>query len=367
MGKRRGALENLVVKQSFWNKKKVLVTGHTGFKGSWLCMWLRKLGAEVYGVSLSPTSSPNLFEKASVSTGLGHYVEDIRDKNAMERLFSEIAPEVVFHLAAQSLVKYSYRNPVETYSTNVLGTLNILEAIRSVETVRVGIMVTTDKCYENQERESGYQEHEPMGGHDPYSSSKACAELLISSYRRSFFPSESFEQHGTSIASVRAGNVIGGGDWAENRLIPDFIRSIEADTDIVIRNPQAVRPWQHVLDALSGYLKLAEDLNEDNGLAGAWNFGPKDSDARPVQWIVEKMIQLSGKGIGWKLDEEFHPHEAHFLKLDCRKANTKLGWSPTWTLDQALEKVVDWHLADMSGDNLSNVSLRQIGEYMNDS
>ena len=351
---------------AFWKNKKVLVTGHTGFKGSWLSLWLKHLGAEVYGVSLPPTSSPNLFERASIESLVSHHYLDICDGDSLSKLFLEIQPEIVLHLAAQSLVRYSYKNPVETYMTNVIGTLNVLEAIRAVGSVRVGIMVTTDKCYENEERERGYREDEPMGGHDPYSSSKGCAELLIASYRRSFFPDKDFDEHRTSIASVRAGNVIGGGDWAEDRLIPDFIRAIEAGSDIEVRNPLAVRPWQHVLDALSGYLRLATVLYDDNSMAGGWNFGPDDSDAQPVQWLVERMIDLSGNRISWATDEDSHPHEAHYLKLDCQKAKTQLGWTPTWKLDRALEKVVEWHLAEMSGADMAQVSYQQIDEYMNE-
>ena len=359
-------MEYLDVNTSFWSQKRILVTGHTGFKGGWLCVWLKELGADVHGVSLPPVSFPNFFEKSSVSSGMQSIYEDIRDSSAINKIFLEVRPEIVIHMAAQPLVRKSYADPVETYATNVMGTLNILEAIRSVNTVRAGIMVTTDKCYENHERLSGYKEHEPMGGHDPYSSSKACAELLISSYRRSFFSNESYDQHGTSIASVRAGNVIGGGDWAEDRLIPDFIRAIEIGEDIIIRNPNAIRPWQHVLDALFGYLELAENLYEDNSFVGAWNFGPREGNEKPVQWVVDKLIQLSGKNVSWKADDRSHPHEANYLKLDCEKANSLLGWHPKWDLENALERVMEWHLADMSGGNLSILSLQQISEYMNE-
>ncbi|MEM6513120.1 MAG: CDP-glucose 4,6-dehydratase [Pseudomonadota bacterium] len=358
-------MEGLAMNPSFWKNKRVLITGHTGFKGAWLSLWLERLGAEVHGVSLPPKDSPNLFEKASIHSVLSHHCLDIRNREQLGQLLTRIQPEIVFHLAAQSLVRYSYENPLETYETNVIGTLNVLEAVRAAGSVRQAIIITTDKVYENHERDAGYKEHEPLGGHDPYSSSKACAELLVSSYRRSFFPDSLFDQHKMSIASVRAGNVIGGGDWAKDRLIPDFVRAIESGSDIVIRNPSAVRPWQHVLDALSGYLALTEAMSTQPGFAGAWNFGPAENDARPVRWIVEKMISLSGKQVSWSQDGGEHPHEAGYLRLDCRKANEELDWQPTWSLDSALEKVVEWHLADASGRDARETSIKQIEDYMN--
>ena len=283
----------------------------------------------------------------------------------MLKIFKKHRPEIVFHLAAQSLVRYSYRNPVETYETNVMGTLHVLEGIRSIETVRSAVMITTDKCYENKEWEWGYRENEPMGGHDPYSSSKGSAELLISSYRNSYYPINQYDQHKTAIASARAGNVIGGGDWAEDRLIPDIIRAFQNGEQVEIRSPNSVRPWQHVLEPLAGYIKLAE-LMTVNGpkYAEAWNFGPREEDARPVQWIVERMTEQWGGDASWRLNEGDHPYEANYLKLDCSKAYLKLNWTPKWDLNYSLIKINEWYRANQSQENLRKVTLEQIVEYM---
>ena len=351
----------MVLNKSFWKNRKVLITGHTGFKGSWLSLWLQNMGAQVIGVSLEPPTSPSLYNQAKVSECMISLRADIRDLDKMNAIFHEYKPEIVFHLAAQPLVRYSYNEPVETYQTNVMGTLHILEAIRNIDTVRSAVMITTDKCYENREWEWGYRESDPMGGHDPYSSSKGCAELLIDSYRKSFF-----EKNGsTAIASVRAGNVIGGGDWAEDRLIPDIIRAVESDEDVHIRNPNAIRPWQHVLEPLSGYIELAEKLFESKQeFADAWNFGPEDKDVKPVQWIVEKIINIWGNDAAWSVDNGEHPHEANYLKLDCSKAHTKLNWWPKWSLDVALEKIIEWHKAEQNNSDMKQFTLEQIESYM---
>lgn len=349
---------------SFWKGKKVLITGHTGFKGGWLSLWLQSLGAEVIGVSLEPSDTLSLYKMASVAEGMISLREDIRNFDNIKAIFTEHRPEVVFHLAAQSLVRYSYIEPVETYATNVMGTLNILEAIREVTSVRSAVMVTSDKCYENREWEWGYREIDPLGGHDPYSSSKGCAELLISSYRESYFPVNEYSSHQTAIASVRAGNVIGGGDWAKDRLIPDAIMAFQHGNSVCIRYPRAIRPWQHVLEPLMGYMKLAERLYDSGGgFAEAWNFGPRDIDAKPVQWLVSKLAELWGEGASWCVDKADHPHEATYLKLDCSKAHLRLGWEPKWDLQTSMKAIVDWHKAEMNGDDLRCLCLSQIGDY----
>ena len=351
---------------SFWKNKKVLITGHTGFKGSWLSIWLKDLGAEVVGVSLDPPSSPSLYKMANISDGMISLRQDICDLKAMKIIFQKYKPEIVFHLAAQALVRYSYANPVETYETNFMGTLNVLEGIRCIDTVRAAVFVTSDKCYQNTEREKGYSENEPMGGYDPYSSSKGAAELLISSYRNSFFPASSYEKHNTAIASARAGNVIGGGDWAQDRLIPDIIHSFQNQEKVKIRNPNAIRPWQHVLEPLSGYMKLAEMLYNDGAIyAEAWNFGPIEDDAQSVKFIVEKLSNLWGNNSCWSIDQSENPHEATYLKLNCNKAFKRLYWKPKWSLDHALLKIVEWHKEEMDSIKCNKLCLSQIEEYLN--
>ncbi len=350
---------------SFWKGKKVLITGHTGFKGSWLSLWLQSLEVNVVGVSLDPPTNPSLYEQAEVAHGMSSLRADIRDLDKMKSIFSEYQPEIVFHLAAQPLVRYSYREPVETYATNVMGTLHILEAIRECKSVRAAVMITTDKCYDNKEWEWGYRENEPMGGHDPYSSSKGCAELLIASYRDSYFPAQEYSSHQTAIATARAGNVIGGGDWAEDRLIPDIIRAFEENKPVRIRNPNSIRPWQHVLEPLAGYIELAERLYADGmQWAGAWNFGPREEDAKPVDWIVKEMTKDWGEHATWSIDDGDHPHEANYLKLDCSKAHTKLKWQPRWGLKQALKSIVLWHKEAINKVSVKNLCLKQINEYM---
>jgi len=360
-------MEILVVNNLFWKDRRVLVTGHTGFKGSWLSLWLQSLGANVTGVSLAPPTEPNLFKVADIASGMNSEFGDIRDYEKMKQIFSEYKPEVVFHMAAQSLVRYSYDAPIETYETNVMGTLSILEAVRSVDSVRAVVMITTDKCYENKEWVWAYRENEPMGGFDPYSSSKGCAELLISSYRNSFFPEGDYHSHKTAIASVRAGNVIGGGDWADDRLIPDLLNAFIDKKKPLVRNPHAIRPWQHVLEPLSGYMCLAELLYTDGlAYAEAWNFGPDQNDAKPVEWIADEIAALWGEGAEWVSDtNDKHPHEANYLKLDSTKANTRLKWQPRWDIKDAIASIVDWHKAMLGNESMRKVSLMQIEAFSN--
>ncbi len=356
----------MVVNKLFWENKKVLITGHTGFKGSWLSLCLQNMGAQIIGVSLDPPTKPSLYNQAKVASDMISLRADIRDLNTIKDIFKQYEPEIIFHLAAQPLVLYSYREPIETYQVNVMGTLNILESIRNIDSVRSVVMTTTDKCYDNREWEWGYRENESMGGHDPYSSSKGCAELLIASYRESYFPSSTYGiKHKTAISSVRAGNVIGGGDWAEDRLVPDIIRAIQENTVVNIRNPNAIRPWQHVLEPLGGYIGLAEKLyNSGMKYAEAWNFGPREDDAQSVKWIVEKMTNTWGESEGWVEHIDDHPHEANYLKLDCSKAHAKLNWWPKWSLETALEKIIEWHKKEQYGDDMKTCTLEQINSYI---
>ena len=343
----------------FWRGKRVFLTGHTGFKGSWLALWLQSMGAELCGLALAPPSSPNLHTTAGVGAAMQSIVGDIRDLETVRRTMTAFRPEIVFHLAAQALVRTSYAEPVETYATNVMGTVHVLEAARATASVRCIVNVTTDKCYDNREWLWGYREDEAMGGHDPYSSSKGCAELVTAAYRRSFLADA-----GVALASARAGNVIGGGDWAVDRLVPDILRAFERGEPVRIRSPGSIRPWQHVLEPLAGYLTLAERLHVDgDGFAEAWNFGPDDDDARPVQWIVERMVERWGEGAGWRVDAGDHPYEARYLKLDISKARQRLGWRPRWDLGTALTRIVDWHRAWLGGQDMHAFSLGQIRDY----
>jgi len=347
----------------FWAGKRVLVTGHTGFKGGWLCLWLKGLGAQVTGYSLPPSTSPNLYEIACVGESMQDVTGDIRDLDHVCRVVENFRPEIVFHMAAQPLVRQSYANPVETYATNVMGTVHLLEAVRRVRDVRACVNVTSDKCYENREWVWGYRENEPMGGYDPYSSSKGCAELVTAAYRTSFFNSPAATDS-MSLASVRAGNVVGGGDWAEDRLIPDMVRAFMGGKPAVIRNPDAIRPWQHVLEPLSGYLVLAQRLwSEGSSYAEAWNFGSDEHDAKPVRWVANKLAAMWGDGAGWKVDEKRQPHEAHYLKLDSSKAKERLGWRRILKLEQALRLTVEWYQAHAQGGDLQAITGRQIGDY----
>jgi len=350
------------VKPEFWRGKRVFLTGHTGFKGSWLSLWLQSMGAELHGFALVPPTTPNLFTEAQVASGMVDTRGDIRDLDAVRRAMSAAQPEIVIHMAAQPLVRLSYAEPVATYATNVMGTVHVLEAARHVPGVRAIVNITTDKCYENKEWVWGYREDEPMGGHDPYSNSKGCAELVTSAYRRSFF-----HDSGPALASARAGNVIGGGDWAADRLIPDILRAFERDKAVSIRNPHATRPWQHVLEPLAGYLTLAQHLSDDGRrFAEGWNFGPRDEDAQPVQWIVEHLAASWGRGAGWRLDGGDHPHEAHYLKLDVSKAGSRLRWQPRWSLAEALANIVNWHQAWLAHEDMRERCLMQIDQYTQD-
>ena len=357
-------MEGLAVNPAFWTGKKIFVTGHTGFKGGWLCLWLQHLGAKVTGYALQPPTAQNLFEVAQLAQGMQSIIGDVRDGEMLASAMREAAPDMVIHLAAQPLVRRSYADPVETYSTNVMGVVHLLEAVRKTPTVRAVVNVTSDKCYENREWVWGYRENESMGGYDPYSNSKGCAELVTAAYRNSFFNPAQYSKHGVALASARAGNVIGGGDWADDRLIPDILRAIAAGEKVKIRSPDAIRPWQHVLEPLSGYLTLAERLYSDGPpFAEGWNFGPHDKDAKPVKWIVEKLVSLWGEGAKWELDNNLQPHEASHLKLDCAKAHANLNWEPRWDLQQALATITSWHKAYSDGQDMRALTLAQINEY----
>lgn len=349
---------------AFWHGKRVLLTGHTGFKGSWLSLWLQSMGAQVMGYALAPPTHPSLFEVAKVGKGMTSVIGDIRDLERLQAVFVEYSPEIVIHMAAQPLVRYSYQNPVETYSTNVMGTVHLLEAVRNSSGVKAVVNITTDKCYENREWVWGYRENEPMGGYDPYSNSKGCAELVTSAYRSSFFNASSHAQHGVALATVRAGNVIGGGDWAVDRLIPDILAAFEQCQHVDIRNPHAIRPWQHVLEPLRGYLTLAERLFEYGpSYAESWNFGPNDEDAKSVGWIVEKMAELWGNAAQWQIDSGQHPHEARHLKLDISKARSRLDWHPALRLNDALKLVIEWSKQRQAGADIRELTLAQIHAY----
>jgi CDP-glucose 4,6-dehydratase len=347
------------IDKEFWQGKRVFLTGHTGFKGSWLSLWLFSLGAEVRGYSLNPPTTPSLFNEAKIDSIINSHIGDIRDQDTLHESMVSFNPDILIHMAAQPLVRYSYDEPIETYEVNVIGTAKVLEVARSCSNLKAIVNITTDKCYENDKRSEGYKEDDPMGGYDPYSSSKGCAELVTSAYRRSFL-----QEQGIGLASVRAGNVIGGGDWADDRLIPDILRSFEKNESVVIRNPKATRPWQHVLEPLSGYLILAQKLykNQDKYAEG-WNFGPNDQDTKPVDWILDKMIS-KWPNSSWELDKDSSPHEADFLKLDITKAKSKLGWKPVWGLSYTLEAIITWHQAWLNKENMKVVSLLEIQKYM---
>ena len=349
---------------TLWRGKRVFLTGHTGFKGGWLALWLASRGAQVRGYSLDPSSAPSLFEAAHIGDAVEDLRGDIRDGARLERVLSEFAPEVVFHLAAQPLVRLSYQDPLGTFETNVLGTARVLDAVRRTPTVRAVVSVTTDKCYENREWLWGYRETDPLGGYDPYSSSKACAEIVSAAYRQSYFPVDRLPEHRCALATARAGNVIGGGDWSTDRLIPDLIRGFVEGRPAIIRRPDAIRPWQHVLEPLHGYLLLAEKLlTGAPRFATAFNFGPFDDDAQPVGSIVETMVNLWGDGAQWTLDPEPGVHEAGYLKLDASRARAELGWRPTLRLDTALEWTVAWYKAHAAGEPMQQYTLGQIAAY----
>ena len=355
-----------MVDLNIYKDKKVFLTGHTGFKGSWLCLLLHHLGAEVYGYALEPPTDPSLYEIAKIDELVTSYIADIRDYQTLLKALLEVQPDIIIHLAAQPLVRDSYKNPIDTYSINVMGTVHLLEAVRHIPSVRAVINVTTDKCYENKEWLWGYRENEPMGGYDPYSNSKGCSELATASFRNSFFhPAEYGKTHQVALASARAGNVIGGGDWAEDRLIPDFIRAINRNEKVIIRSPQAIRPWQHVLEPLCGYLLLGSKLfTEGCDYAEGWNFGPNDLDAKPVEWIMNTICNLWGENASYALDHHPQPHEAKYLKLDCSKAKARLGWYPKWDIETALTRIVDWTKACYKGEDMRNLCNLQIEQYL---
>jgi CDP-glucose 4,6-dehydratase len=350
--------------RAFWKGRRVFLTGHTGFKGSWLALWLHALGAEVTGYALAPPTEPNLFEQAEVERTLRSIRADIRDFPTLKAAITEWRPDVVIHMAAQSVVRRGYDDPVDTYSSNVMGTVNVLESVRQLRHPCGIVNVTSDKCYENREWVWGYRENEPMGGRDPYSNSKGCAELVTTAYRESFFPPASIEDHGVAIATARAGNAIGGGDWTADQLIPDLMRAFLAGRPCLLRNPSAIRPWQFVLEPLRGYLTLAERLAQDpRRFASAWNFGPAESDARPVSWIADQLARSWGNNASWSLDAGAHPHEARFLKLDTSKARTCLNWHPVLPLQVALDWIVEWYHAFQAGANLRDLTWMQIERY----
>ncbi len=350
----------------FWAGKRVLITGHTGFKGGWLSLWLQALGADVTGYALTPPTSPSLFEIARVDNGMCGYVGDVRDFDTFAGVVQRVQPQIVIHMAAQSLVRYSYDNPIETYAVNVLGTVHLFEAVRRAGGVRVVLNVTSDKCYENRELLCGYRESDLLGGRDPYSASKACAELVTSAYQRTYFAhSPGLTQRGVAVASVRAGNVIGGGDWANDRLVPDIMRAIMAHYPVVIRSPNAIRPWQHVLDALSGYLMLIEKMWTDGpAFSEGWNFGPAEGHEWSVLQIVEYMTSWWGGGASWQLTDESPLREAGCLKLNSEKARTRLGWAPKWDIGAALYRTIEWFRAYQHREDMREMTLKQIIAYV---
>lgn len=351
--------------QIFWRGKKVFLTGNTGFKGSWLSLWLHSLGAVVSGYALVPPNDQCLFYLCELDKQIPTVFADVGDYEVVLQAMQEVQPDIIIHMAAQPLVRESYKQPLSTYRTNVLGTACILEAVRNCPSVKACINVTTDKCYENREWVWGYRENEALGGYDPYSSSKACSELVTAAYRNSFFTPDEYPRHGVAVATARAGNVIGGGDWAEDRLVPDIMRALLSGSPVVIRNPHSIRPWQHVLEPLSGYLTLAEKLYLDGPRYGeGWNFGPEDRDAKTVQWIADFVCRIWGNGVGYEVDAVEHPHEAHYLKLDCSKAQSLLGWKPRWNLETALEKTIVWLKGYQDKADLRQIIQSQIKEYL---
>ena len=344
---------------AFWKERAVFLTGHPGFKGAWLTIWLRHLGARVTGYSLDPPTDPSLFALAAAGEGITDLRADVRDRMSIAAAIARAEPDIVLHMAAQSLVRESYESPVETYDTNVMGSVHVLDAVRRVPGVRAVVVVTSDKCYENREWDRGYREDDALGGYDPYSSSKGCAEIVTAAYRRSFFAGAR-----TAIASARAGNVIGGGDWARDRLLPDLVAAFAAGRPAVIRNPRSTRPWQHVLEPLHGYLTLAEQLWSDPGKAqGSWNFGPLPADVKPVSWIADRAAARWGSPAAWKTDEGEHPHEARSLQLDASKAQRELGWVPVLGVEDAIEMTIRWYRGLQDGDPARDLTLRDIEEY----
>jgi CDP-glucose 4,6-dehydratase len=363
VGGRRGAVEGLEMNAQFWRGRRVFLTGHTGFKGGWLSLWLHALGAEVSGLALAPRV-PGVFDAARVAEVMRSGIGDIRDAAVVSRAMDEARPQVVFHLAAQPLVRASYADPLGTYATNVMGTAHVLDAARRCAQIEAVVVITTDKCYENEESSRPYRESDRLGGRDPYASSKACAELVSSAYARSFFACES-DRPRPALATARAGNVIGGGDWQEDRLLPDVVRSLTGGPALLLRNPQAVRPWQHVLEPLHGYLMLAERLSGDEArrFGGAWNFGPDERDARPVGEVTERFLRIWGAPAGWRLERSPGAHESQLLRLDSSKARQSLGWTPVLGLEEALQRTVDWYKRHQAGEDMRRHSLAQIESY----
>ena len=349
---------------NIFKNRKVFITGHTGFKGSWLCLLLNQLGADIYGYALEPPTNPSLYVEAKIGELVTSEIGDIRNYERLVKTLHKIQPEIVIHMAAQPIVRESYKIPLETYEVNVMGTANILEACRNTPSVKAIVNVTTDKCYENKEWYWGYRENEPMGGYDPYSNSKACSELVTSAYKNSYFNPMEYNKHNVGIATARAGNVIGGGDWAEDRLIPDFIRAISNGEKVKIRSPHAIRPWQHVLEPLSGYLTLAERLfTEGPAYSQSWNFGPEENDAKNVEWITSKICELWGVEATYEIDINPQPHEANYLKLDCSKAKAELNWFPKWNIETTLKSIVDWNIAWLGQQNMRIFTQNQIRIY----
>jgi len=353
---------------NIYNGRKVLVTGHTGFKGGWLSLWVKELGAEVIGYSLDPPTKPSFFEAVDLKNKLIHIIGDVRDEKYLLSVFEKHQPEFVFHLAAQSLVRFSYKEPRLTYETNIMGTINVLEAVRKTNSVKVCIVITTDKCYENREWIYGYRENDPIGGYDPYSSSKGCAELITAAYRNSFFNPDNYgKNHDVALSTVRAGNVIGGGDWGEDRLIPDCVKTFSQNKIINIRNPQATRPWQYVLEPLSGYLLLGSKMYKDGKrYNSAWNFGPNDNDIITVEEIVKSVIMNWGNG-DYKVDTSNQPHEAGLLKLDTSKARTFLGWKPVYNIYETIKRTTKWYKYFYNGikkDKLYKITVNEIWDYI---
>jgi len=357
-----------VIDHNFWQNKKVFITGHTGFKGSWLSLWLNSMGAKVTGYSLDPPTNPSLFRLAHIEQITDTIHGDVLDYKHLQAILMQTDPDIVIHLAAQPLVRLSYINPIETYQTNIMGTVNLLESIKNIVQKRKKVMavinVTSDKCYENKEWVWGYRENDSMGGYDPYSSSKACSELITSSYRSSFFNNNTYKTHGVALASARAGNVIGGGDWADDRLIPDVIRAFITGKNLEIRNPKAIRPWQHVLESLSGYIILAQKLYTDGiKYAEGWNFGPNDNQLSTVESIVEALYLKTGRTKNYHIIKDEHNHEMHTLRLDSTKARYRLGWQPKWDVEEAIDKIIEWTKAYQKGIDIREICLKQIKEY----
>jgi CDP-glucose 4,6-dehydratase len=351
------------MERNFWRGKRVLLTGHTGFEGGWLTLWLQNAGAELLGYSLPP-GTPSLFALADLGPGMRSITGDVRDREHLGRVFDEFEPEVVFHLAAQALVRQSHQQPAETFDVNVMGTVQVLEAIRCTPGVKAAVIITSDRCYENREWVWGYRENDPMGGHDPYSASKGCSELVVSSYQRCFFASGGASQHGVSVASARAGNLIGGGDWAPDRLVPDAMRAFVEGKTLLLRSPLSVRPWQHVLEPLHGYMTLAQRLyQEGTAHVGGWNFGPSSGDSRRVVEVVGALAALWGDKVSWETESAAQPHEADALRLDCSKAHARLGWTPRLPVDSALKWVVRWFKDWQRGANVRAISIRDIEQY----